>query len=181
MICVFLAEGFEEVEAIAPVDVLRRAGLEVKTVGVGGKVIEGSHGIKVTADITEDEVSTDNLDAIVLPGGMPGTINLENNSTVQKLIDFCDAYDKYLCAICAAPSVFGHKGLLSGKEATSYPDYQSHLEGAKLSENYVACDGRFITARGAGVSLRFGAEIAAAFVGREKAYKIIESMQTENI
>lgn len=177
MIYEFLAEGFEETEAIAPLDVIRRAGLEIKTVGVGGKVIRGAHGICVTADMTIDEAETDGIDAIILPGGMPGTINLENDAAVQNFIDFCAENDKYLCAICAAPSVFGHKGLLCGKEATSYPDYQSHLEGAKLSESFVVRDGRYITARGAGVSLEFGAEIAAAFVGREKAYAILTAMQ----
>lgn len=177
MIYVFLAEGFEEVEAFAPVDVLRRAGLEVSTVGVTGEYVTGSHGIKTAADIKLCDASFDNLDAVVLPGGLPGTTNLEADETVQKFIDYCAENDKYLCAICAAPSVFGHKGLLEGKEATSYPSYWSHLEGAKISESYVARDGKFITARGAGVSLEFGAEIASVFVGEEKAHEILKSMQ----
>lgn len=179
MIYVFLADGFEEVEAIGPIDVLRRAGLEVRTVGVGADVITGSHGIKIKADIREDEASFDNLEAVILPGGMPGTLNLEKNVTVQRFIDYCAGNDKYLCAICAAPSVFGHKGLLKGKEATAFPEFQSHLDGARLSESYVARDGKFITARGAGVSLEFGAEIASVFVGREKAFSILKSMQSK--
>lgn len=177
MIYVFLAEGFEETEAIGPIDVLRRAGLEVKTVGIGGERIKGSHGIEIKADISEGDVQTDSLDAMVLPGGMPGTLNLEKNETVQRLIDFCSSNDKYLCAICAAPSVFGHKGLLNGKEATAFPEFQSHLEGAVLSEKFVAHDGKYITARGAGVSLEFGAEIASVFIGKDKAYSILKSMQ----
>lgn len=177
MVYVFLADGFEEIEAFAPVDVLRRAGVEVKTVGVTGEYVTGSHGIKTAADIKLCEATTEKLDAIVLPGGLPGTTNLEADETVQKFIDYCAGNDKYLCAICAAPSVFGHKGLLCGKEATSYPSFQSHLEGAKLSNKYVARDGKYITARGAGVSLEFGAEIASVFVGKEKASAILESMQ----
>lgn len=177
MIYVFLAEGFEETEAIGPIDVLRRAGLEVKTVGIGSDRIRGSHGIEIAADISENEAVFDNLDAVVLPGGMPGTLNLEKNETVQSFIDYCAENDKYLCAICAAPSVFGHKGLLCGKEATAFPEFQSHLEGAVLSESFVAHDGKYITARGAGVSLEFGAEIASVFVGKEKAYSILKSMQ----
>lgn len=180
MVYVFLADGFEEVEALAPVDVLRRAGVEVKTVAIGGDVISGAHGIKVIPDIKENEVSLSDADAIVLPGGLPGTTNLEASAAVQKAIDFCSENEKLLCAICAAPSVFGHKGLLNGKEATAYPSFQSHLEGAKLSEEFVIRDGNFITARGAGVSLEFGAEIASAFVGREKAFAILDSMQRKN-
>lgn len=179
MIYVFLADGYEEVEAIGPIDVLRRAGLEVRTVGVGADVITSSHGVRIIADIKESEADTENVDAIILPGGMPGTLNLEKNETVQHFIDYCDENDKYLCAICAAPSIFGHKGLLKGKEATAFPEFQSQLDGARLSESYVAHDGRFITARGAGVSLEFGAEIASVFVGREKAFAILKSMQSK--
>lgn len=177
MVYVFLADGFEEVEALGPVDVLRRAGVEVRTVGIGGDVITGSKGISVLCDLSEAQATTDDLDAVVLPGGLPGTTNLEGNDTVQRLIDYCAENGKYLCAICAAPSVFGHKGLLKGVEATAYPSFQSHLEGAVLSEDYVAHDKNFITARGAGVSLEFGAEIASVFVGKEKAYAVLESMQ----
>ena len=179
MIYVFLADGFEEVEALGPVDVLRRAKLDVKTVGVTGKTVTSSRGITVTADIFKDEAVLQQADAVVLPGGLPGTVNLENDGTVQKFIDYCYENKKYLCAICAAPSVFGHKGILNGVEATAFPDFQSHLEGAKLSDKYVVRDGIFITARGAGVSLKFGAQIAAAFIGKEKAEDILKSMQCE--
>ena len=179
MIYVFLADGFEEIEALAPVDVLRRAKLDVKTVGVTGKTVTSSRGIPVVADILKEEAVLEQADAIVLPGGLPGATNLENDETVQKFIDFCYENKKYLCAICAAPSVFGHKGILRGVEATAFPDFQSHLEGAILSEKYVVRDGIFITARGAGVSLKFGAEIAGLFVGKEKAEDILKSMQCE--
>lgn len=179
MVYVFLANGFEEVEAIGPVDVLRRAGVEVKTVGIGGEIIESSKGIRIVADLKEEEAKTENADAIILPGGMPGTLNLEKSETVQRFITHCAENGKYLCAICAAPSVFGHRGLLRGVEATAYPSFQSHLDGALLSDKYVVRDGKFITARGAGVSLSFGAEIASVFVGKEKALSVLESMQCE--
>lgn len=179
MIYVFLADGFEEIEALAPVDILRRVGVEVKTVGVTGKVVVGSHKIPVTADIGIDEAQKENLDAIVLPGGIPGTPNLENSSEVQSFIDYCADNGKYICAICAAPSILGHKGLLKDRKATAFPSFQSELDSAEISDKYVVCDGNFITARGAGVSLKFGALIASKFVGEEKAMSILASMQCE--
>lgn len=177
MIYVFLADGFEEVEAIGPVDVLRRAGLDVKLVGIGEKLVRSSKGISIMADITEEEAAFDGIEAVILPGGLPGTTNLEKNETVNKFIDYCLDNNKYLCAICAAPSVFGHRGILKNVEATSFPSFQSELAGAVLSEKSVVRDGQFVTARGAGVSLEFGAEIASLFVGREKADSILKSMQ----
>lgn len=179
MVYVFLAEGFEEVEAIAPVDVLRRAGVDVKTVGIGGNIIKSSKGIRIVADICENEAVLENTDAIILPGGMPGTLNLEKNATVQKFIDYCAENNKYLCAICAAPSIYGHLGLLKGKKAVSFPSFMSELDGAVVTDNFVEHDGNFITARGAGVSLEFGAEIASVFVGREKANAILKQMQSK--
>ncbi len=179
MIYVFLADGFEEIEALSPVDILRRAGVEVKTVGVTGKTVVGSHGIPVVSDIEISEAVTDGLDAIVLPGGIPGTPNLENSPKVQSFIDYCAENDKYVCAICAAPSILGHKGLLKGKKATAFPSFQAELDSAEISEEYVVCDDKFITARGAGVSLKFGALIASKFVGEEKAMSILASMQCE--
>ena len=114
MVYVFLAQGFEIVEALAPVDILRRAKIEVKTVGVTGKTVVSSNGIPVTADITTDEMKLDSsLELIVLPGGMPGANNLEADSFVQSAIDFCVENGKYVSAICAAPKIIGHKGLLS--------------------------------------------------------------------
>lgn len=179
MIYVFLADGFEDVEAIGTIDVLKRCGLSVQTVGIGSKTVTSSHGLTVCADITEDGVAFEKADAVVLPGGMPGTVNLENNETVQKITDYCAENGKYLCAICAAPSIFGHKGLLDGVKATAFPEFQSQLTGAVLSDEYVVTDGKFITARGAGVSLKFGAAIASVFVGKEKADRVLCQMQCE--
>lgn len=177
MIYVFLADGFEEIEALSPVDILRRAGINVQTVGVTGKTVMGSHNIPVTADIEIGEAVTDGLDAIVLPGGIPGTPNLEKSPDVQKFIDYCDENNKYICAICAAPSILGHKGLLKGKKATAYPTFQSELEGAVIPKEPVVCDGNIITAKGAGVSLKFGAMLTSKFAGEQKTMAILASMQ----
>ena len=140
MIYVFLANGFEEIEALAPVDILRRAELEVKTVGVGGKTITGSHGITVTADIEEKDVTTDDMELMILPGGMPGTLNLEKSPIVTTCAEYCAKNDIYLAAICAAPSVLGHLGLLNGKEAICFPGFEGELKGATISEKPVCVD-----------------------------------------
>lgn len=180
MIYCFLADGFEEVEALAAVDMIRRAGIELKTVGIGSKVIEGAHKIKVESDITEDEVVlNDTVDAVILPGGMPGTLNLEKNETVHRAIDFAVVNSKYLCAICAAPSILGHKGILKGKEAIAYPGFEKDLEGAIISDKHVVRDGNIITAKGAGVAVDFGLEIVAVVLSADKAEEIRKAIQSK--
>lgn len=180
MIYVFLAEGFEEVEALATVDVLRRAGLSVKTVGVTGKTVSGSHSIEVVCDCEIGEIKPDeSLEAVVLPGGMPGTTNLENSAEVNAFIDWANENGKYICAICAAPSVLGKKGLLKGKEAICFPGFEEYLYGAKISDKSVTVDGRIITARACGVALKFGKVIAEQFIGKEKADKLWESLYND--
>lgn len=177
MIYLFVAEGFEEIEAVATVDVLRRAGLAVATVGICGKSVTGAHGITIECDITENEVRLDNsLDAVILPGGMPGTLNLEKSETVLSAIDFADKNGKYICAICAAPSILGHMGLLRGKSATCFPEYKEDLFGARVVDDFVCADGRFITARGPGASIPFGLKIVEILTGTD-AHGIKESMQ----
>lgn len=173
MIYVFLADGFEETEALAPVDLLKRAGKEVITVGVTGNVVTGSHGIQVIADTNEISLD-DSLEMIVLPGGMPGTLNLEKSQCVQNAIDYCVLNNKFIGAICAAPSILGHKGLLKDKKAICYPGFESHLEGAVISDNSVEEDGIFITARGAGVAINFGLKLV------EKAVSLEESQKQRN-
>ncbi len=156
MIYVFLAEGFEEVEALTPVDMLRRCELDVITVGVGNDAIMSSHGIPVLTNIQDTDIVLDEkLDMIVLPGGMPGTLNLEKNPNVQKAIDFCMENNKYIGAICAAPSILGHKGLLDGKKATCYTGFETQLGNAVISEDKVCIDGNIITSRGAGTAMEF--------------------------
>lgn len=180
MIAVLFATGFEEVEAIAPVDVLRRAGCKVVLAGVDGPVVTGSHGVSVQMDCRIDDIlDAKDLEAVVLPGGLPGTTNLEASPQVQALLDACRESGKLIGAICAAPSILAHKGFLKGVEATSFPSFQKDLEegGARLSEDYVVRDGQFITGRGMGVATDFGLALAEALVSREAAEKIRGSIQ----
>ncbi len=178
MVLVFLANGFEETEAVAPIDILRRNGQNVITVGIGEEVITSSHGITVVPDVTEADMSlmTD-IDMIVLPGGMPGTLNLEKSRTVQDTIDYCAANGKFIGAICAAPSILGKKGLLKGKKATCFPGFEEFLEGADFTGEPVEKDGNIITARGAGVAVEFGLKLVEALSGKPASDKIRESMR----
>lgn len=177
MVYLFLADGFEIIEALAPVDMLRRAKLCVKTVGVTGKLVTSSCGVAVEADIEASDFSYDNVEAIILPGGSDGVINLEKDGFVQSVIDRAMDENALICAICAAPSILGNKGLLKNIKATSYPSYMKYLDGAELSDEFVIRDGRFITARGAGVSVEFGLEIVKALAGEEEAERIGKAIQ----
>ena len=157
---------------------LRRAGVTVKTVGIGKSVITGSHGLSVICDLTDSEVRlTDELDGVILPGGMPGTLNLDASQAVHSAVDFAVSHQKLVCAICAAPSILGRKGLLSGKKAIAFPGFEKELEGAIISKDPVVKDGVFITAKGAGVAVDFGLEIVAALVSRAKSDEIRSSIQ----
>ncbi len=178
MIYVFLAKGFEEIEALTVVDYSRRAELEVYTVGIGGKIIVGSHNIPVFCDLDESEaVADDNLQAIVLPGGMPGTLNLESNKTVNKFIDYCNENGKYICAICAAPSILGHKGLLNGRKACCFPGFENELTGAEISDDFVCIDGKIITAKGMGSAISFSQAIVTELKDKNTADRIKASLQ----
>lgn len=179
MIYVFLAKGFEEIEALSVVDFLRRAEIEVCTVGVGGKIIAGSHDIPVFADLDESEVKLDDsLSAVVLPGGMPGTLNLEANDTVKSAVEYCVKNDRTLCAICAAPSILGHMGVLKGVKACCFPGFESELDGAIVSEDdFVCVDKNIITGKGMGCALLFAHAIAEKFCGKREADRIMKSLQ----
>ncbi len=178
MVYCFLADGFEELEAIAPIDMLLRSGVDVKTVGIGADTVKGSHGISVVCDLNEkDVVLSDELEGIILPGGMPGTLNLEASETVQNAIDFAAERNLLICAICAAPSVLGHKGILKSKKATAFPGFEKELEGAVETDSFVVRDGQIITARGAGVALEFGLEIVAALKDKDTADKLSKTIQ----
>lgn len=181
MVYVFLADGFEIIEALAPVDMMRRAGIEVKTVGVtGSDFVVSSCSIPVVPDMSVYDFNlTCDAEAIVLPGGGEGTKNLENSQDVQNAIDNAISKNIPVCAICAAPSILGHKGLLNGKEAIAYPSFINELAGAKVSEQYVVADGNIITARGAGVCIEFGLEIVKKLRGKEVADKIRDEIQCE--
>ena len=178
MVYVFLADGFEIIEALAPVDMLRRAKIDVKTVGVTSQIVTSSCGIGVKCDMTADEFDFYDVEAVVLPGGMPGTLNLENSPIVQNVLDNANNTNAYICAICAAPSVLGHKGLLEGKKAVCFPGFEDSLEGALSSDEYVVTDGKFITAKGAGVCIDFGLEIVKQLRSEELANEIRKSIQS---
>ena len=178
MVYVFLADGFEDIEALAPIDILRRANVDVKTVGVTGIEVTSSHGVTVKADISVSDIKLDSdLELIVLPGGMPGTLNLEASVGVQKAIDFCAANDKYIAAICAAPSILGHKGLLKGKKATCFPGFEKDLVGADACSGLVVIDGKFITGKGPGACIEFGLKLAEILVSADAALNIKAGMQ----
>ena len=179
MIYLFLAEGFEEVEAICPLDLMRRAGLSVTTVGIGGSTIVGAHGIGIQADVSDTDFSPNAItaaDLVFLPGGMPGTLNLAASPTVTESIVRANELGAYLAAICAAPSILGDMGLLAGKEATCYPGFESYLVGAKLSEKRVVTDGTILTAAGMGVALEFGLAIVSLLCGEDKAKELAHAV-----
>lgn len=178
MFYVFLANGFEEIEALAPVDFLKRMGVDVLTVGVSGKNICGAHGITVAADILLSDVKLDEkLLGVTLPGGMPGADNLDKCSEVHNAIDYCAEHGKTVSAICAAPFILGKKGLLNGKRATCFPGFEEYLEGAEVLGDGVVTDGNIITARGAGVAWEFGAAIGAQLVNKQKSDEILKAIQ----
>lgn len=179
MVYVFLAEGFEIIEALAPVDMLRRAKIDVKTVGVTGESVKSSCGVEVLADISINDLDKDDIEAVILPGGMPGTLNLEKSDEVQQAIDIAVSNNKLVCAICAAPSILGHKGLLEGKNAIAFPGFEKELNGAVISDKYVVTDGNFITARGAGVATEFGLEIVKQLKNEELSESIRNTIQCQ--
>ena len=176
MIYILLADGFEEIEALTPLDMLRRAGLDVKTVGIKTKTPVGSHGIPVIADITEDEVDASDCEAVIFPGGMPGAINLDAASITNTLIDAVNKKGGIIAAICAAPLILGRRGLLKGKKATCYPGFESELIGANVTNNLVETDGNIVTAKGMGAALLFSRELITRLCGKDTANKISDSI-----
>ena len=170
MVYVFLADGFEEIEALTPVDLLRRAGVAVTTLGVGGKrEIKGAHGITVLADAPDTDFADEAPTMVVLPGGMPGASNLDASPAVAAALSKAAACGGFLAAICAAPMVLGHKGYLAGKTATCYPGFESELKGARAKRAPVVRDGNVITGAGMGVAAEFALALVEALCGRDKA------------
>ena len=172
MIVVLLANGFEEIEALTPIDVLRRAGLEVLSCGLNGKRIKGSHGIFVEADLLPEEVKLDEVTMAIFPGGMPGATNIDAHPFTDKLIEATVKNGGRLAAICAAPLVLGRRGLLDGRRATCYPGFEGELTGALVTGEGVVTDGNITTAKGMGVALEFAKELVRLTVGEEKAEEI---------
>ena len=167
---IFLADGFEEIEALTVVDLLRRAEIEIITASImGRKSVTGSHKITVEADTLLEDLDFDSIDMLILPGGMPGTTNLgECKALTDKIMEF-DKKDKMLCAICAAPTVYGKLGILKGKKACCFPGRESDLLGADVQTTSVAKDGHFITSRGMGTAIDFGLAIIEHYQGKDAA------------
>ncbi len=181
MVYVYLAQGFEEIEALATVDFLRRCDIEVVTAGVGSQDVTGAHNITVLADTIDLMLEkSDDVQAVVLPGGMPGTLNLQKSDLVQDMLKFANENGKTIAAICAAPSILGEKGWLDGKKATCFPGFEEKLGKAEYTGNSVEIDGNIITAKGAGVTIDFAAEIAEKIVGKEKTEQVKKSIQCKN-
>lgn len=180
MVYVYLAQGFEEIEALATVDFLRRCEIEVVTAGVGSQDVTGAHNITVLADTIDSMlVQSDDVEAVVLPGGMPGTLNLEKSKYVQEMLDF--AYEKgiVIAAICAAPSVLGKKGMLKNKKATCFPGFEEFLQGATFTGSAVEVDENIITSKGAGCTIDFAAVIAEKLVGKDEPLHVKKSIQCQ--
>ena len=163
MVYIILADGFEEVEALGCLDILRRAEIKTYLASTDGEYVTGSHKITVKVDMSIDDIEPLNIEGIVLPGGMPGTLNLQKDERVIKLIEYCVKNNKLISAICAAPMILGDLGLLNGKKATCFPGFEENLVGAEVVSDLVVTDGNFITGKGAGAALMFGAAIADYF------------------
>ncbi|MBE6639357.1 MAG: DJ-1/PfpI family protein [Ruminococcaceae bacterium] len=173
MVFVFLAPGFEESEAICPIDILRRAELDVVTVSItDDREVTGAHGITVKADVSLSELPLCHAEAIVLPGGMPGTKNLEACAVLQDWIRLAQKDKALLCAICAAPMILGKMGILEGKKATCYPGFEQYLLGATVVGGSVRTEDNVITACGMGAAIEFGLAIVAALKGIQASEKI---------
>ena len=175
MIYLFLADGFEEIEALGCVDILRRAGLEVKTAGVTGKTVTGAHGIKTEADILVSECGYD-ADMVILPGGSVGTDNLAASEDVARIVTDAAERNAYVAAICAAPAVLGGLGLLEGRRAVCYPGLEGRLTGALRSSERVCVDGRIITSRGPGTTSEFALTLVEILKGRQSADALRKGM-----
>ncbi len=170
MVYLFLANGFEEIEALCPLDLLRRAGVEVTTVGINGaETVMGAHGICVYADLPDTMFRDSAPEMIILPGGMPGAKNLDESRAVDAALRVAASSNAYLAAICAAPMVLGHRGYLKNKQATCFPGFEKELDGAIFCERPVVRDGNVITAAGMGVALEFGLELVSALKGADAA------------
>ena len=180
-VVVLLAEGFEEVEAVAIVDVLRRAEIEVTLAGLHEGPVTSARKIRVLPYVVIDEISTDRFDMIILPGGQPGSDNLNNDARVRSLVREFHSKGKLTAAICAAPYVLANAGILDGKRVTSYPTYRDRLGNVTYEEQTVVEDGNVITSRGPGTALCFGLSIVARLAGKEKANQIRQAMLLEEI
>ena len=183
MVYVFLADGFEEIEALACVDILRRAGVAVQMVSVNStNAVTGSHSIEVRADITTEKVDLANIECAVYPGGMPGaeTLSSGEDTTPNMVAKYCVENDILVGAICAAPLVLGRLSLLSGKNATCYPSFENALTGAIATGERVTVDGNIVTGRGPGCSIDFAFALVSKLKGESVALEIRKAMQCDD-
>ena len=177
MLHILIAPGFEDIEALAPTDILRRCRLDVKLVSITEDLtVESAHGLKVEADQLFSETDFSQSEALILPGGWPGAKNLSEHEGLRQILISHEREQKLTCAICAAPMVLGMNGLLQGRRATCYPGFEKYLSGATLSENLVEEDAHIITGRGPGAAMAFGYAIAARFTGNDFVGKLKEGM-----
>ena len=169
MVYMLLGTGFEETEAIAPLDLLRRAGIEVQTVGVNGKIVYGGHGIGIEADITIDEMDLSAMEMIVLPGGLGGVASIKASEQAMNAVRFSWEKGKYVAAICAGPTILAALGITDGKKATCYPGCEEQMGNAIMVSAAAVTDGRVITGTSAGCAVPFGLQLIAALKGQEAA------------
>ncbi len=176
MVVVLFADGFEEIEALTPVDILRRAGFTVTAVGVTGKTVLGAHKIKYETDCTIEGLPNEKIELLILPGGMPGAKNLDESEFTDKIIEQTIADGGRIGAICAAPFILGKRELLKGKKACCYPGFEKYLEGATVLSDGVVTDGKITTARGMGVALDFSLELLRLLTDDQTASKMASSV-----
>ena len=176
MVYVLLGTGFEEVEAIAPVDLLRRAGARVLTVGINGKCVHGSHNIGIEADITLDEVDLTDLEMVVLPGGLGGVASIRASESALDVVRFAWENDKYVAAICAGPTVLADLHITDGKKATCYPGCEGGMGSANVENSACVQDGKVITGASAGCAVKFGLALIKALKGQDAADSIAKQI-----
>lgn len=171
-VLILLAPGFEEIEAVTIIDILRRAGVSVTVAGTVEGAIEGSRKVKLLADLSIDKVAGGDYEMIVLPGGQPGTNNLAADERVGRILKETAAKERYISAICAAPSILASAGFLNGKKATSHPSVRERMGGADYSEARVVVDGRWVTSRAPGTAMEFAFELVRLLLGEEKVKEV---------
>ena len=176
MVYMLLGTGFEETEAIAPLDLLRRAGVQAATVGINGKVVYGSHKIGVEADMEISEMDLTNLDMIVLPGGLGGVASIKASQPALEAVRFAWENGKYVAAICAGPTILAQLGITDGKNVTCYPGCESQMGSANMVQAAAVTDGKVITGTSAGCAVPFGLALIAALKGQEAADAIAKQI-----
>lgn len=176
MVYLFLDNGFEEIEAITVVDILRRAKIGIEIIAIKQKDNIGAHGIKITADKLIDDIKFNEIDMVILPGGMPGTLNLAKSEKLQNCLKYCIENNKKIAAICAAPSILGLNGYLKNKTATCYPEFEDKLIGTKISTKSYVTDGNITTANGPGSATQFALELVRILKGEDAKANIKTEM-----